>query len=158
MLGKKGKIFVLAGMVALLVATGVLNIVLNQNTKDAKVGSAVTAQDYFADFRLDRETTRADSILLCEAIISDPDASAEAKVEAEDLRKFYVAAKETERVLEELIKAVGFDEAVVTTTTENVNVILKTPELTSEQVGRVVEIVIAETGKVHDNIRVIPVS
>ena len=42
MLGKKGKIFVLVGMVALLVVTGVLNIVLNKNVASSSVNAGAT--------------------------------------------------------------------------------------------------------------------
>ena len=64
---------------------------------------------------------------------------------------------ETELVLEGLIKAVGFEDAVVTTTSENVNVILRSGELTTEQVAKVLEFVTNETGKRASSVRIIPV-
>ena len=39
MLGKKSKIFVLVGMIALLVLTGVLNIYLNKSAEKANAGT-----------------------------------------------------------------------------------------------------------------------
>ncbi|MDR0426903.1 MAG: SpoIIIAH-like family protein [Clostridiales bacterium] len=158
MLGKKGKIFVLAGMVALLVATGVLNIVLNYTAKGDAPPADGAVVDFFADFRANRESTRAELILGCEVIINDGTSSAEAIAAAEEARQFYINAPEMERELEALIKAVGFADAVVTTSTTNVNIILRTPELTSEEVGRVLEIVTAETGKKANNIRIIPIA
>lgn len=60
-------------------------------------------------------------------------------------------------MLEGLIKAAGFEDAVVTSSTENVNIIIKSASLTSEQVAKVLEIVTAETGKTASNVRIIPV-
>ena len=64
---------------------------------------------------------------------------------------------DTELVLEGLIKAAGFEDAVVTSSTENVNIIIKSASLTSEQVAKVLEIVTSETGKTASNVRIIPV-
>lgn len=157
MLGKKGKVFVLAGMIALLVLTGVLNIVLNMSA-DKVSGETFTKSDYFADFRSEREVDRKEYLLACEAIIKDPSSSEEAVLRAEEDRQFYVNAKNIETTLEHVLIAVGFEDVVVTATTENINIIVKTPELTSELVGRVREIVTAETGKLAKNMRVYRVS
>ena len=64
MLGKKGKIFVLAGMIALLVVTGVLNIYLNKSAQKANAGTDnVTSADFFAAYRTDRSETRNQTIM-----------------------------------------------------------------------------------------------
>ena len=126
MLGKKSKIFVLVGMIALLVLTGVLNIYLNKSAEKANAGT-------------------------------DESSSAEAIEKAENDKLALTAAMDTELVLEGLIKAVGFDDAVVTSTTENINIIIKSPSLTSEQVAKVLEIVTSETGKSAASVRIIPV-
>ena len=76
---------------------------------------------------------------------------------AEDDKLALTSAMDTELVLEGLIKAAGFEDAVVTSSTENVNIIIKSASLTSEQVAKVLEIVTAETGKTASNVRIIPV-
>ena len=157
MLGKKGKIFVLAGMIALLVVTGVLNIYLNKSAQKANAGTdTVTSADFFAAYRTDRTETRNQTIMYLDAIIKDEASSEEAVKKAEDDKLALTSAMDTELVLEGLIKAAGFDDAVVTSSTENVNII-KSASLTSEQVAKVLEIVTAETGKTASNVRIIPV-
>ncbi|MFR6640067.1 MAG: SpoIIIAH-like family protein [Christensenellales bacterium] len=64
---------------------------------------------------------------------------------------------DNELKLEGLIKAVGFEDAVVISTSENVSVILKSGELTSDQVAKVLQIVTDETGKSAASVRIIPV-
>ena len=92
-----------------------------------------------------------------DAIISNESSSAEAIAQAESDKLALTAAMDTELVLEGLIKAAGFEDAVVTSSTENINIIIKSPSLTSEQVAKVLEIVTAETGKGASSIRIIPV-
>ena len=158
MLGKKGKIFVLAGMIALLVVTGVLNIYLNKSAQKANAGTdTVTSADFFAAYRTDRTETRNQTIMYLDTIIKDEASSEEAVKKAEDDKLALTSAMDTELVLEGLIKAAGLEDAVVTASTENVNIIIKSASLTSEQVAKVLEIVTAETGKTASNVRIIPV-
>ena len=62
-----------------------------------------------------------------------------------------------EMELEGLIKAVGFEDAVVIASSENVSVILKAETLGDEQVARVLQIITDETGKTASNVRIIPI-
>ena len=64
---------------------------------------------------------------------------------------------ETELVIEGLIKSLGFEDAVVTNTTENINVIVKSPELTADEAAQILEIVVSETDKTANDVRIIPV-
>lgn len=158
MLGKKKKIFILTGMVALLVLTGVLNIVLNTTadvgTKD--VNSDVIYTDFFTAYKADRTTSREQSMLYYDEIIKSDQYSAETKAEAQAAKVALTESMETELVLEGLIKALGFDDVVVTSTTENINVIVKCEELTGTQASRIKQIVVTETKAEATNIRIIP--
>lgn len=159
MLGKKSKIFVLVGMVALLVITGALNIWLNRSAQSANAGAVVdyTSSDFFTTYRADRVATRDQTIMYLDAIINNGASSAEAVEKAEAEKLALTSAMNTELTLEGLIKAVGFEDAVVTATSENINIILKTPELTGDQVTKVLDIVTRETGKKATAVRIIPV-
>ena len=64
---------------------------------------------------------------------------------------------ETELVTEGLIKAKGFEDVIVTSTNANVNVVVKSAELTSNQVAQIVSIVQEQTGMAIDYIKIIPV-
>ena len=62
-----------------------------------------------------------------------------------------------ELVLEGLIKALGFEDAIVTASTENINVILKSDELTEAEVAQVLDVIVSETDKSALDVRIIPV-
>ena len=61
---------------------------------------------------------------------------------------------ETELVTEGLIKAQGFEDCIVTTSSSAVNVIVKSGELTSSEVAKIVNIVKDQTGAKIDNIKI----
>ena len=68
MISKKKKIIVLVGMIALLVVAGGLNIFLNLYNKggDSPV-SGNTYGNFFETYRVDRQTTRDQTILYLDA-------------------------------------------------------------------------------------------
>lgn len=155
MAGKKSKIIVLAGMIALLVLTGVLNIVINKKAQSVSSGDTTASADFFVTYRADRLATRNQSMLDLDEIIKSGSEEAIKNAEAEKLA--LTSTIENELKLEGLIKAIGFEDAVVITTSENVSVILRSGELKSEQVAQVLQIVTDETGKTAASVRIIPV-
>lgn len=159
MLSKKKKIIVLVGMVALLVLAGCLNIFLNilPGKGDTPTDGNVTYGNFFATYRTDRQTTRDQTILYLDAIINNEASSEDAVANAEASKLALTQNMELELVLEGLIKSLGFDDAVVTNSTENVNIIVKAKELTSEQAAQILEVVQTETKKEANNVRIIPV-
>ena len=158
MLSKKKKIFILAGMVALLVVTGCLNIFLNTRATKANASSGeVTYGNFFTTYRTDRQSTRDQTILYLDAIIQNEASSEDAVRDAEAQKLSLTKNMDLELVLEGLIKALGFEDAIVTASTENINVILKSGELTEAEVAQVLDVVISETDKTALDVRVIPV-
>lgn len=155
MTGKKSKIIVLAGMIALLVLTGVLNIVINKKAQSVSSDVTTASSDFFVTYRADRLATRNQSMLDLDEIIKSGSEEAIKNAEAEKLA--LTTTMENELKLEGLIKAIGFDDAVVISTSENVSVILRSGELKSEQVAQVLQVVTDETGKTAAAVRIIPV-
>lgn len=155
-MSKKKKIIILSVMMFLLVVTGVLNIVLNQNL-NSQQASAVTSGNFFSTYRSDRQNTRDQEILYYDAIISSETTSADAKNLAETKRSSLIANMDVELVTEGLIKAQGFEDCIVTSSASAVNVIVKSGELTSNEVAKIVNIVKQQTGTSIDNIKIIPV-
>lgn len=145
-------------MIALLVVAGGLNIFLNLYNKggDSPV-SGNTYGNFFETYRVDRQTTRDQTILYLDAIIGNEASSAEAIANAEASKLELTKNMEVELVLEGLIKSLGFEDAVVTNSTENVNIIVKAKELTSEQAAKILDVVLTETEKEATSVRIIPV-
>ena len=156
MLSKKSKIFVLVGMLALLVVTGYLNVYLNNRSKSDSLVTANSA-DFFTTYRNDRTTTRNQTMLYLDSIIESDLSSKEAVAEAEKNKLALTGAMEAELNLEGTIKSMGFDDVVISTGNDYCNVMVKTKELKSEQVAKILEAVTAQTGKTANYVRVIPV-
>ena len=155
-MSKKKKIIIISVMMLLLVVTGVLNIVLNNNfTKQASTN--VTTGNFFATYRTDRQSTRDQELLYYEAIIKSEDSTIDAKNLAESKKLSLIDNMETELVTEGLIKAQGFEDCIVTTSASCVNVVVKSGELSSSEVKKIVSIVKEQTGAKVDNIKIIPV-
>jgi stage III sporulation protein AH len=157
MLSKKKKIIILCGMVALLVVTGVLNIVLNRAAETPVEGQ----QDYrtiFQTYREDRTATRAETMLYLDSIIASESSSAEAVKSAQDQKLQLTLYMEQELALEGLIKGIGFEDAFITLSTENVNVIVKADDMTEDEANRILAIILDETEVSPLNVIVTPLS
>ena len=158
------KIAVLVGMAALLFVTGFVNYKL---TKKAEITSSSTTEvvqtassaSFFVSYRNDRTETRNREIDILDAIIASPTSTTEAKETANQKRVTLLSTMEKELVLEGLIKSAGFEDAVVTTTTENYNIIVKNGngELSSADVAKILDIVLQETKCRASNVKVISI-
>lgn len=158
MLSKKKKIIILSVMAVLLVATGYLNLTLNNKiTEQVNTNTNLNNANFFQTYRQDRTNTRNQEIAYLDAIIANDASSQESKDVADTKRVSLIQAMELELVIEGLIKAKGFEDVVVTNTTSNVNIIVKGTELTNTEVSQIVSVVKDQTGKDIDNIKIIPI-
>ncbi len=158
MLSKKKKIIIVSCFTVLLVGAGILNLILNNTLlSDTDNTTTVTNANFFSTYRLDRTDTRNQEMLYLDAIIASDSASSEAKATAEQKKQELIATMETELALEGLIKAKGFNDAVVSTSSSAINVIVKSAELTTDEVAQIVDIIQTQTEYSIDNIKIIPV-
>lgn len=152
---KRTKIIILAVMVLLLGVTGYLNIVLNNSI--SQPNTSTTTSSYFTSFRNARESTRDQEILYYDSIIANDSTSPEAKAQAESDRLALIAQMDKELVVEGLIKAKGFEDAVITISKNgNVNVVVKAAQLNSTEVAKIVNIIQTQLGTDIENIQVLP--
>ena len=152
---KRTKIFILVAMVLLLGVTGYLNIVLNSATNETEPTVTTTAS-YFETYRSDRETTRDQELLYYQAII-DSEKGTEAEATARAAMEELLIKMETELLVENTIKGYGFTDCIVTSSNENVNVIVEAESLTSAEVAQIVSVVQEELKANIKNIKIIPV-
>lgn len=156
------KVIILCSMVALLVLTGVLNFALNSDwfSKSPSDGDQLTGGDavetFFSTYRTSRETARAEEMSYLEAIIASETSTEEAKATAETMRENLLNNIEAELVIESLIKAKGFDDAVVTMSTNNINVIVNKSELESQEVAQILSVILEETEYTASEVVVVP--
>lgn len=152
---KRTKILILVAMVLLLGVTGYLNIVLNSATNETEPTVTTTAS-YFETYRSDRETTRDQELLYYQAII-DSEKGTEAETTAKAAMEELLIKMETELLVENTIKGYGFSDCIVTSSNENVNVIIEAESLTSAEVAQIVSVVQDELKANIKNIKIIPV-
>ncbi|MCQ2556332.1 MAG: SpoIIIAH-like family protein [Clostridia bacterium] len=157
-LSKKKKIIILSVMIALLLVTGYVNVALNSNvsSKLATEASAQTSANFYATYRTEREATRTQEIQFYDSIIASASSTEEAKLEAEANKSLLIAQMEKELVTEGIIRGKGFEDAIVTSSNANVNVFIKSAELTSTEVAQITSVVTEQLGVEIDKIVIIP--
>ena len=156
-ISKKKKIIILSVMVALLLVTGYVNVALNSSLSNniTQTSSNVSA-NFYTTYRTEREATRAQEIQFYDSIIASATSSAEAKTEAELNKMNLIATMEKELVTEGIIRGKGFTDAIVTSSSSNVNVFVQSAELTSNEVAQITTVVTEQLGVEIDKIVIIP--
>lgn len=156
MKANKKKIIILVSLVLLLVATGCLNyfLTVKNNTNDPTDVDATPT--FFSSFRDDRTNTRAQEILYLDDIIANVNSDEATITSAQGKKLGLVDIMEIELSLEGLIKAKGFEDCVVTITTENVNVVVMDTELTVEEAAQILDIIVKQTDYTAKNVVIIP--
>jgi stage III sporulation protein AH len=112
-----------------------------------------TASNFFAQARLDRETSRSKNAELLEGLTKDEKSDKDIKTKAyNDLLKL-VSLSEKEAKIESLLKKAGFEEAIVLFADNGgVDVIVKAPQLTTQQVSQICDIVSRHANVNYDKI------
>ena len=143
-------------MVALLVVTGVLNIVLNNAGAQDVYRDHGQHQTLFQRQRVERQANRDAQMLYFNAIIASESSSAAAVEAAEAQRLQLMTTMEKELILEGLIQAIGFNDAFITLSTQNINVVVRADSLTEDEANRILAIIVDETGRSAQHVIVIP--
>ena len=160
-MSKKKKIIVLSVMIGLLILTGYINVALNNSLSNTTNPStttqtSATTESFYTTYKTERESTRQQEIQFYEAIITSSTSSEEAKEEAEKKKLDLINQMEKELVVEGIIVGKGFDDAIVTQSSANVNVFIKSPELNSSEVAIITDVVREQLGVEIDKIIIIP--
>ncbi len=157
MLKKRKKILILSSMALLLIVTGFLNYKLS-NAPTKSVGANTANTSFFATYKEDRTASRQSQLELLNEIIESSYSTAAEKETAVASKTELASKMEKELILEGLIKAKGFEDAVVTIGSNYYNVIVKSAEtLTDERANQILSILKAETGASARNVKIIPI-
>ena len=156
-LSKKKKIIILSAMVALLLVTGYVNVALNSSlSSSVPTSSTTTSANFYTTYRNEREATRTQEIQFYDSIIASASSTEEAKDEAEANKLALITQMEKELVTEGIIRGKGFEDAIVTSSSSNVNVFVKSAELTSVEVAQITSVVTEQLNVEIDKIIIIP--
>ena len=158
-MSNKKKIFIMTSLVLLLAFTAVFNFVLATSPAGANVGGSVTPANYFTTYRSERTTTRNEELLQLDSVIALYEEGDEKYEEATNMKMEIVAAMEQELVLENMVKSLGFSDAVVSVSvdSDNVNVFINSSELNYDTALSIYNMMKNETGIVAGNIIIMPV-
>ncbi len=118
----------------------------NQNNMKSK--------SYFIEQRLSRDKLRAGLIDRLNEIVNNENSSQEMITEAQKKIVEIGDLSETELVIEGLIKAKGFNEALVFLTETDAKVVVDVEELTQQDVVKILDIVINETDLDASNVKI----
>ena len=156
---KKRKIIVLSCMIALLAVTAIFNFVLSGSPVDSTEASA-NSVSYFAQYRLERINARNEELLQIDEVLTSASAESEEYANALSLKTEIAVNTERELLLESLIKAYGFEDAVVVIglDSDNVNVITKSEELSTDDAIQIYTIISEELNVSPENVKIIPIS
>lgn len=156
MSSKAKKAIILGVFSLLLLATGGINIYLNNRaTQEANANANLqTSANFFNNYRSDRQDTRDQEKLYLDAIIASETTSAEAKANAEAERLKLVTNMDSIMNIENLIKAKGFSDVIVSANTNTINVIVETSGLTNAEVAQIVDVVKNNSDYSIDSIKI----
>lgn len=152
MLSKKKKLFILFGMVALLVVTGCLNLFLTKGNEDLQTTN-YTSASLLTSYRASKLETRNSMLELYDSIIATSSDN-EQITETNALISELASRMEKETVLEGIIMASGYEDAVVTNSDGAYTVMVKSDNFTSDDAAQILSLLVKETGVSATNVKI----
>ena len=152
MLSKKKKFFILFGMVALLLITGGLNMALAKTEEDIQTTN-YTSTSLLTSYRISKMETRNSMMEMYDSIIASSTDSQQI-TSTNALIADLASRMEKETALEGLIMSSGYEDVVVTNTDGNYTVMVKSDGLTSDDIAKILGILVKETGVSATNVKI----
>lgn len=106
----------------------------------------VTALDFYAEYRLERDRLRSERIDLLREVAKAGKNEDNSRQKAQDAIIKITLDRQKELEMENLIKAKGFSDALVFIRENSVNAIIKTNTLSKEEVMQIADIIAKSTG------------
>lgn len=161
------RVLTAVGLCLLLAAAVLTNVLVNRNrgetaeteTTGQPNVTAVSAQtktadaNFFAAYREERDSVRTQELAYLDAIVAQG-ADTETLSDAQQQKLELVNAMETELTVENLVRAKGFSDVIVSIHKGNINVVVGAETLSDEQVAQILDIVLRETGKSAENVKI----
>ena len=147
-------------MVALLAITAVFNFILTASGNEISETVAVSSSSYFTQYRAERLTTRNEELMQLDSVLKSAETGSTEYDDALTMKIQLTAMTEREMLLENLIKAYGFQDVVVVMglDSDNVNVIAKSDDLTASDAVLIYTIISEESAVSPENVKIIPIS
>ena len=158
-MSNKKKIILMSSLVLLLAVTAVFNFIFANSITAGSTDGGVSVANYFTTYRSERKTTRNEELVQLDSVIALYDVGDEKYEEATEMKMEIVAAMEKELILENMVKSLGFSDAVVSVSadSDNVNVFINSAELNYDTALSIYSMMKNETGIVSGNVIIMPV-
>ena len=117
-----------------------------------------TSGDFFSQARIDRETGRSRAVETFNSIISNEDADAVAKTNAQQGVLTLAENTEKETAIENLLRAKGFEDAVCYINNGMANVVVKTQALDGAGAASIAETVFEQSGIPQEKIKIMEIN
>lgn len=129
-----------------------------ENPGEAVMVSNNIGSDYFASSKLNREQTRAKNKETLMNIINDDKIASADKKSAIKQVAAMTKISEKENAAELMLQAKGFENAIVSISDGNADVVISSEGLTNQQIAQIEDIVKRKTGIAADKIVITPVN
>ena len=158
-MSKKKKVIILSCMIALLVTTAVLNFVLSSSVSPSAEDATPTA-NYFTEVKTTRNTSRNKQLAQIDEIIETSEDGSETKAQALAMKLKLSEIIEHENLLENLIKAKGYEEVAVTIgmTSDNVSIIVKDADFNEDDAVMIYSLCADEISVTPENVYIQAIS
>ena len=110
---------------------------------------------YFSAAALNREKSRDEALQTLQVVVDSAEELPETRDKALSEILEIASSIEIETIVEEMIKAKGFEDCVAIISGDNINVIVKSDGLLTSEVAQITDIVKSETGFGTENIRIV---
>lgn len=124
---------------------------------DAKLDilEATEYEAFFVEYRLQRDRVRGKELEMLNGMIGNPDISQEGKKQAEDQLLSLVETMEKELLVENMLKAHGFADAVFFYRGRMTNVVVQAENLSDQEFLQIAEMVSGATGVEMEEVTVV---
>jgi len=135
---------------------GILQPILSGELSDDPSGWQFDdAHAFFVEYRLERERVRGREMEILNEMINNPQVGAEARGEAEKQLLNLIDLMEKELIVENMLKAQGYKDALLFTKKDTATVMIEAETLSEEDFLRIAEAVSSVTGVTREKVQVI---
>ncbi|NLY43497.1 MAG: SpoIIIAH-like family protein [Clostridiaceae bacterium] len=116
-----------------------------------------SSNKYFIEARMNRERSRSEALEILYDIINNENSPEESKIKAQEEAMKVAKIMDTETMIENLLMAKGFEDAVVFINEGKVNVVVQSEGLIPSQVAQIKDAVITHTGVTPEDIKIVEI-
>ncbi len=134
----------------------ITDVVTTSNTELSELSKEVsnTNRNYFVEYRLSRDKLRAGLVDRLDEIIKNTQTTDDIRAKAQEEIMSIGEISEKELQIEGLVKAKGFEDALVFITNDEIKVVVSKNELSQQDMVKILDIVKSETKFDSDNIKI----